>query len=196
MQIIGLTGGIASGKSTVTKLLREKGYIVIDADELARDVVEPGGFGALGLKACFGPAIFSGGILDRKKLREEIFKAAHNRRVVERILHPLIQLKSDTHFRILEQQGQKIVFYDAPLLYEAKQEHRFHKMVVVSAGEKTQIDRVMKRDKISREEAQKILQAQMPLEEKKAKAHFIVENNSTENELRKEVDRMLDYCLK
>lgn len=178
---IGLTGGIATGKSTVAKLLMEHGAIIIDLDVIAREVVEPGQSSLLRIAERFGQAVLQeDGSLDRKRLGSIIFADPIERKALEAILHPAI--RSVMKERMLHHESQspdKLIVVDVPLLYESGLESYFDEIMVVYVPRETQQKRLMERDKLTASEAQKRLDAQMAIEEKKAKADIVIDNSGS-----------------
>lgn len=189
---IGLTGGIASGKSTVAEQLRELGHPVVDADAVARQVVEPGEEGAKALLHLVGPSYFDRqGRLDRKKLGALIFSDPGARRDVEQILHPLIQQQVAKQRKQLQNQGVKMAFYEVPLLFEKNLQDRFDHILLVFAPEGLQLERLMKREGLSREEAQKRLASQIPMAQKLPQADTILDNTGGPKQLKEQLLEIL-----
>lgn len=186
---IAVTGSIGSGKSTVTRMLRELGAFTIDADELARDAVRPGSAALKKIAELFGKEVLrSDGSLDRKKLGAKVFESAARRKKLEAITHPEIGKLAQSKFDV-RPKDCPLVVYDCPLLFEAKLTG-FKKILVVSAAEESALARVMARDGISRTEALKRLRAQLPLAEKAKRADIVVENDGTVAELRDKVKKL------
>lgn len=180
MRIIGLTGGIATGKSTVARFFSERGIIVIDADALSREAVLPGTPALQRIIEAFGSEILlPDGSLDRKALGAVVFADAQKRRVLEEILHPAIKLLADDKIRQAGQAGSRLVVYMAPLLIEAGVSDRVDEIWVVSTTEEVQLERLMARDKLSREEAKRVIDSQMPLTEKKRFGRVVIDNSGT-----------------
>jgi dephospho-CoA kinase len=186
---IGLTGGIASGKSTVEQRLAELGVAVINADESARAVVEPGQPGLQAVAARFGAgALKPDGTLDRSALRQLIFKEPGKRRELERILHPLI--RADMEARALVAVGSYIVL-SIPLLVESgAARERVDRILVVDADEAQQIERLMRRDSLSEREARSILAAQASRTDRLKVADDVLLNSGSVPELRQAVDQL------
>jgi len=178
--ILGLTGGIASGKSTVSKKLKELGSYIIDADKISREVSDSKEI-LKKLEGNFGLQIIDSGHLDRKKLRELVFEKKEKRELLNSIMHPVIEKKIIKE--IEENKKEKLIILDVPLLYETKLEYLCDKVLVVSVDEKIQIERLKKRDMIEKKMAKKIINTQMPLTEKLKKADIYIENNGTLDEL-------------
>ena len=178
--ILGLTGGIASGKSTVSKKLKELGSYIIDADKISREVSDSKEI-LKKLEGNFGLQIIDSGHLDRKKLRELVFEKKEKRELLNSIMHPVIEKKIIKE--IEENKKEKLIILDVPLLYETKLEYLCDKVLVVSVDEKIQIERLKARDKIEKKMAKKIISTQMPLTEKLKKADIHIENNGNLDEL-------------
>ena len=177
--LVGLTGGIATGKSTVDAVLRELGAVVIDADVLARDVVEPGEPALAEIAVEFGPTVLGPrGRLDRKALGAIVLADPERRRTLEAMTHPRMRERllrridelTAEHFRGL-------VFYDAAVLIESGSHLIVDRLVVVITGEPTQISRLMARDGIDRDEALRKIKSQMPLAEKAKLADYVIDNS-------------------
>lgn len=185
---IGLTGGIASGKSTVAQRFRELGVAVIDADEAARAVVAPGLPGLAQVVARFGTSVLgAGGELDRRALRERIFADSDSRRDLEAILHPLIR----GHMaRLAENAAGPYLVMAIPLLIEGGTRADFDRILVVDVDEATQLARILSRDGVTLTQARAILAAQASRAERLAKADDILENRGSIEELRVGVDRL------
>ncbi|MCC7540762.1 MAG: dephospho-CoA kinase [Deltaproteobacteria bacterium] len=174
--IVGLTGGIACGKSFVASLLAREGVVVVDADQVARDVVAPGSLGLAEVVAAFGPDVLdaSGG-LDRKKMAARIFAEPADRKRLEAILHPLISMESMRRLASVPESAPYAV-YDAALLVENGIHRMLPALVVVTAAPEVQRDRLMARDGIDAESAAARVAAQMPLEQKVAVATHVIDN--------------------
>lgn len=188
---IGLTGGIASGKSTVSKMLVHRGAILIDADQIAREVVEPGSPVLDQVAAHFGQAIITDdGRLDRKKLGSIIFHNEAERQALNHILHPPIRkMMKDRMTYHEEHNPHRLIVVDVPLLYESGLERMFEEVVVVYVPVHIQIQRLMDRDGLSREEAQRRIEAQMSIEIKKEKADDIIDNQGSKEETERQVQQ-------
>ena len=187
MKRIGFTGGIASGKSVVAARLAARGVPVIDADRIARDVVEPGR-PALAEIAARWPAVVRGGALDRKALGAIVFADPGERAALEAILHPRIREELERAFRGLEDEGVPIAVYEAPLLVETGSDAALDALIVVSAPEALQIERVMRRDGLDEAQARARLAAQLSAEARLAKATFVIENSGDLRALERNVD--------
>jgi dephospho-CoA kinase len=195
--LVGLTGGIATGKSTVDVVLRDLGAVIIDADALAREVVEPGEPALAEIAAEFGPTVLGpGGRLDRKALGAIVFADLERRRTLEAMTHPRMRERllrridelTAEHFRGL-------VFYDAAVLIESGSHLMMDRLVVVIADEPTQIARLMARDGIDRDEALRKIKSQMPLAEKATLADYVIDNSGDSITTEAEVRRVYQALL-
>jgi len=192
LRVFGLTGGIGSGKSRVAALLRDRGVPVVDADELAREVVAPGSVGLGQLRAAFGPEIMApDGSLDRKRLGALVFSDPELRKRLNAITHPLVRRLAQERFAALENQGVVLAGYDVPLLFEVGLDAAFRPVVVVNASQATQLERVVRRDGLSEDAVRARILAQLPLDEKKKRADFVLENDGSAAELAAQVDLLL-----
>jgi dephospho-CoA kinase len=176
MRLVGLTGGIATGKSTFAAALRALGVPVIDADQLARRVVEPGTPALAGIAATFPGVVGPDGRLDRKALGARVFGDETARRRLEAITHPAIRAATAAETARLEAAGHELVFYDTPLLYEAGLDQGMALVVVVWAPREAQLRRLAARDGLTPVEAEARLAAQWPIERKAGLADAVVEN--------------------
>jgi dephospho-CoA kinase len=176
---IGLTGGIACGKSTVASMLVKLGAFLIDADQLAREVVMPGRPALKQIVERFGPGVLMpDGTLHRKALGTIVFNEPAARKDLEAITHPLIrQAMWDQMHQTEQTHPDTLVVVDVPLLYESKLQGYFQKVMVVYVSESVQLHRLMERDELTLDAARLRLQAQMPIEEKKALADIIIDNS-------------------
>ena len=182
---IGLTGGIASGKSSASRIFAELGVVVVDADQVARDVVALGSDGLREVASAFGAAVLNAdGTLDRKKLGELVFADAEKRKTLNAILHPRIAAESARRLAEVAATGVPYAIYDAPLLVENGIHRAMAATIVVNSDEATQISRLRTRDGLSEEAAKQRLLAQLPLAEKVAVADFVIENDGSLAELR------------
>ena len=193
LKVIGLTGGIASGKSIVSNHLIEKGYYVIDADTIAREVVKKDSSGLKKIVATFGNSILQkNGSLNRRKLRKIVFNDKKALKQLEDITHPLIidrireQLKE-----LLSNDAISLVFLDCPLLFEMSLENIVDEVWLISTTITNQINRIVERDNTDPIEAKKIIDQQMSLEEKVKKSDIIINNISTIDELKLKIDLLL-----
>jgi dephospho-CoA kinase len=192
MQWIGLTGGIACGKSTVSQILRRRGLVVIDADILAREVVRSGMPAYSEIKQVFGPdAVLAEGGLNRKKIAELVFNDPEKLKILEKITHPRIRILAESQRAELLRQGVALAFYDVPLLFEKNLETGFDRTLVVACAVEVQLARVMRRDGLSRGDAELRLKAQLPMQEKISRANDVIQNNGSLVDLEREVSLYL-----
>jgi dephospho-CoA kinase len=197
VHLFGLTGGIASGKSTVAARLRERGVPVIDADEVAREVVAPGSDGLSALVQTFGPSILGvDGALDRKGLAALVFGDAERRAKLNAIVHPLISRRTMERSAELAARGEPLTCYEAALLIENGVADAFRPLVVVACSEEEQIARVVARDGSEQKDAIARIRAQKPLNEKVAVADFVIDTTGTglDDTRRRADDVLLDVC--
>ncbi|MBF1698726.1 dephospho-CoA kinase [Streptococcus sanguinis] len=187
VRIIGITGGIASGKSTVTEFLRQQGYQVIDADQVVHELQEPGGRLYQALLSTFGPAILQeDGRLDRPKLGAMIFGdpelLAQSSQIQNQIIREELAGRRD-----LLAETEDIFFMDLPLLFELQYEDWFDQIWLVDVTEKTQLSRLMTRNSLSQEEAEKRIAAQLSLLEKRKRADVLIDNNGSLEQTRQQL---------
>ena len=194
---VGLTGGIASGKSTVSEAFARLGAKVLDADEVAREVVLPGKPAWTKLRHTFGSEFFHpDGRLNRSKLRRLVFADPEQRSRLNAIVHPEVMREIDFRFEQLTSSAEHaVVLVDIPLLIEVGVVHRFDKVVVVYANESVQVMRLMQRDGLSREEARQALSVQIDLREKAKKADFVIDNSGTPGETQAQVEKVWQELL-
>ncbi|MEO7097118.1 MAG: dephospho-CoA kinase [Polyangiales bacterium] len=179
MHVFGLTGGIASGKSMVLGVFRAGGVATVDADEMARRVVEPGSEGLAAIVSAFGDAVLlEGGALDRKKLASLVFGDEQRRRTLNGIVHPRVALATQARFTELAAEGATLGCYDAALLVETGLAAMFRPLVVVAAPRAMQHARLVARDGLTAAEADARLDAQAPLEAKLAAADVVIWNDA------------------
>ncbi len=191
---IGLTGGIGSGKSLVAGMLRELGAAVVDADRVAREVMAPGGPAYADVVREFGPEVVGpDGSLDRRALAARIFGDAGARHRLNQLTHPHIRRRmAEEADRLAATPGVEVIVFDIPLLLETTdgRELGLDGIVVVYADEATRVRRLMARDGLSESDARQRVAAQMPLEDKVARADWVVDNRGTPEETRAAVDRL------
>lgn len=193
LQLFGLTGGIGSGKSTVARRFRERGLPVLDADQLARDVVARGTAGLEEIVARFGSGMLDAdGNLDRKKLAARVFRDDEERRALNRITHPRVGQLLSERADELGRRGEPLACYEVPLLFEAGLEAVLRPVVVVDAPVRVQIERTVARDGGTPEEALARIRAQMPLEEKVRRADHVIDNTGALDALQGRADEVLD----
>lgn len=188
MKIIGVTGGIATGKSTIAGFLEELGAQIIDADQLSRDVVAPGSAALKQIAETLGPELLMpDGTLDRKLLRSMIFSDASLRHRLEAITHPAIKELALQRLDEARQSGAAVAVYMAPLLIEAGATDRVDEIWVVTVRPDIQLERLMARDQCSRDEALRIVAAQMPLAEKEKFGTIVIDNSNGLEQTRQQV---------
>ncbi len=192
MRLVGLTGGIASGKSTFAALLRARGAPVVDADALARAVVSPGSPALARIAEAFGPAAISpDGSLDRRWRAARVFADPAERRRLEAITHPAIREAMTEEVVRLAAAGHELAVYDVPLLYEVGLDGLVDSVVVVWTPRTVQLERLVRRDALTPAEAEARLGAQLPLDEKASRADFVVDNDGPLEALGPKADRLL-----
>lgn len=189
MYLVALTGGIAAGKSTVAKRWVENGAIEIDADDLAREVVEPGSVGLERVSEAFGSGVLTdSGELDRKAMARIVFEDAEKRELLNSILHPLIRQRTR---ELLEQmRNEEIVVYSVPLLVEASVDHEFNLVVTVEAPEDEQVRRLVTNRGLSDAEARSRIASQAKPVERAARADRILNSNQDMNLLLRDADKL------
>ncbi|MEZ7605786.1 dephospho-CoA kinase [Streptococcus sp. 27098_8_113] len=187
VRIIGITGGIASGKSTVTDFLKQQGYQVIDADQVVHELQEPGGRLYQALLSAFGPAILrEDGRLDRAKLGAMIFGnpdlLAQSSQLQNEIIREELARRRD-----LLAETEAVFFMDLPLLFELEYDNWFDQIWLVDVTEETQLSRLMNRNALNQEEAEKRIAAQLSLQEKRKRADVLIDNNGSLEETRQQL---------
>lgn len=197
IRVIGLTGGIATGKSSVALFFKERGIPVIDADQLARKAVLPGSPALEKIVSLFGQEVLThDGMLDRKLLSILIFSDPEKRRQLEDIIHPEIRRLSEELISQAAAAGHQRLIYMAPLLIEAGVTDRVHTVWVVTVRPEIQLQRLMRREGITGEEAEKMIASQMPLSEKERYGSVIIDNSGTEDETRAVLEAVLEKELR
>lgn len=188
---IGLTGGIACGKSTVSAMLVSRGALLVDADQIARDVVQPGSPVLEQVAAHFGQAVIQeDGSLHRKKLGEIVFGNTEARKQLEQLLHPPIRKMIREQMEAYEKQfPDKLVVVDIPLLFESDLAFMFEEVLVVYVPLHTQVERLMQRDNLTESAANNRINAQMSIEEKRKLADIVIDNSGTWEDTYAEVER-------
>lgn len=186
---IGLTGGIASGKSSVSELLVSLGAILIDADQIAREVMLPGHPVLAAVAKQFGQGVLlEDGTLNRKKLGELVFNHPEQLQALNDITHPAIrQEMKDRKLKYEEQFPDRLIVSDIPLLYESGLENGYEQIMLVYVPREVQIERLMKRDGMDKSQAIRRLEAQMDIEEKKQRADIIIDNSGDFEETKKQI---------
>ncbi|AIS59969.1 Dephospho-CoA kinase [Listeria ivanovii subsp. londoniensis] len=192
-ETIGLTGSVATGKSAVSKMIQKAGIPLVDADIAARKVVEPGTEGLAEIVAYFGQEILlADGSLNRPKLADIIFKNEEKRQKLNKITHPRVK-----EYMLAEQKryfamGEKVVFFDIPLLFESHLESLVDQIVVVWVTRETELKRLMERNNLTKEAALARMNSQMGIDEKAKKADFVINNNESLEKTEKQVVAFID----
>lgn len=194
--LFGLTGGVASGKSTVGRLLRDIGVYVIDADDLARRAVEPGQPALARIEATF-PGVVSDGVLDRAALGKVVFADAHARALLNAIVHPQVAslLQHELDGLHASATGLTVACYEVPLLFENALDQWLRPTVLVACDDEVQVARAIARNGWSREHALLRIAAQMPLAEKRKRADYVIENSGDLATLQVNTRRVLDQLV-
>lgn len=191
MTVVGLTGGIGTGKSTVAALLRDRGAAVIDADQVARDVVAAGQPALAQIVAAFGAEVLApDGTLDRAAMRARIGRDPDARRTLEAITHPAIRAAIDARLAALAAAGAPLAIVEAALMVETGSYRLYDQVVVVTCAPERQLARVMARDGGDEAQARAIIGAQLPLAEKERVATHLIRNNGELVDLERQVDQL------
>jgi dephospho-CoA kinase len=186
MYLVGLTGGIASGKSYVASLLTEFGASTIDADQVAREVVVPGSPGLAQVVGAFGNEILlSSGELDRAKLGAIVFADPKKRLELEEILHPLIKARTT---QLIGEQASEIVVYAVPLLVEASVDYPFDAIITVEAGVENQVSRLMQSRSMAESDARARIEAQTSASDRESRANFVIDSSGTKEQTKRQVE--------
>ena len=197
MLVVGLTGNIASGKSTVARLLVEHGALLIDSDVLARRAVERSSPGLRAIAKRWGTGVLTpDGALDRAALRRIVFGDRQELEALNSIVHPEVERLRLEMLRDAEASGAELVVCDIPLLFEAKLEQQVDRILLVDAPEEMRLERLVHTRKISPDEARAMMAAQMPSAEKRQRADIVIENAGTMDELRGRVDEVWSTLVK
>ncbi len=198
MVIAGLTGGIASGKSTVSRMLADAGARIIDADQIAREVVQPGTSAYGEIVSVFGRHILqSDGAIDRKRLGDVIFNDPEKKARLNAIVHPRVFQRTDQMIAdIANQAPEAVVILDVPLLLEAGMDRDLAELIVVYIPESLQLERLMARDGINVADAMARIRSQMPIEEKRKRASIVIDNSGSLSDCRRQALAAFDRLLK
>jgi dephospho-CoA kinase len=192
VKLVGLTGGIASGKTTVAKILEQLGAAIVDADVLSREVVEPGQPAWQEIVATFGYDLLQADrTLDRQKLRAIIFDKPEARKQLEAIIHPRVRALAAEKIRAHQEAGHAVVVYVVPLLFEGNLQDGLRPVILVACDVNIQRQRLVARDQLEVAAAQKHIDAQMSLEEKRRLADYVIENNGSLADLERQVGEVL-----
>ncbi|MBE6075084.1 MAG: dephospho-CoA kinase [Selenomonas ruminantium] len=191
MKVIGLTGGIASGKSTVSRYLREKGAAILDADAIAHALAEPGGSLYLAYRQHFGAAVLQeDGQLNRAAIGKIVFSQPEERAWIDRSAHPLIQAEIKRQLAEKKRQDVPLIVLDVPLLFESGWDKMTEENCLVDVSEAVQLARLMQRDGYDEQAARARIAAQMPLAEKRRRADRLIDNNGDLPATLRQVDRL------
>jgi dephospho-CoA kinase len=175
---VALTGNIAAGKSAVAELFRQWGATVIDADEIVREVQAPGGPVMREIAERFGASVVrSDGSLDRSTLRRRVMADPDARAALNRIVHPAVHARRAALMKAARSRGERVVVSDIPLLFEAAEPSEFDLIVLVDAPEEVRLARLMEHRGLDEEEARRMIEAQMPSREKRARSDYVIEND-------------------
>lgn len=197
MKIIGLTGSIGSGKSTVSKIIREEGIPVICADEIAHQVVEVGTPAYQQITQFFGKEILSPDqSINREKLGALVFQNKEKRKLLNSIVHPEVIKKMEQEIKNHQKNRKLLIFLDIPLLYESGLENMCNQVAVVYAPETIMIERIKKRDGLSDQEIKNRIASQMSIEEKKEKADYVIDNSKSIAQTKKQVQDLMNKISK
>ena len=188
---IALTGGIATGKSYVASKIKESGVPMVDADVLSREVVAPGTPGLAAVRRRFGPdAVRRDGTMDRVRIAQIVFKDKRARLDLEAIIHPAVQKAIDEFFATLPKRTPFAVA-DIPLLFETGRDNQFNAVVVVACPRELQLQRLMERNKLSKEDAERRLNAQLPIDQKVKKATYVIRTDGSFEDTDKQVAELI-----
>lgn len=188
---LGLTGGVGCGKSTAAATLGQLGACVVDADAISHGLTAAGGGAVEAIRARFGEDVIDAqGGVDRRKLGEKVFNDEGERRALEAILHPAIQKEMLRQMDEADQAGAPVVVLDVPLLYECGLDALCDQVWVVTVSQDQQVLRILKRDQITRDQALKRIESQMPLQEKEARADRVIDTGKSEGEVKNELKHL------
>lgn len=185
---VGLTGGVASGKSVVAKWLSELGVLVVDMDLLSKALLDSDSELQTQVIALFGESITTHGKIDRKKLRKAVFENPQKKTELEGLIHPRVRRQFEELAQKAQEEGRKVIVCEAALLLESGYGNTLDQIIIVLAPLKARLERLMARDSISQDLALKMIQAQTTDEERRKRASYLIENDSTLEELREKVE--------
>jgi len=191
IRVLGLTGGIGSGKSTVARMFADRGIPVVDADALSREAQAPGRPAHADIAAAWPAVIAADGTVDRKRLADVVFQDSEARRRLEAIMHPRIQELGEARFDALALAGHRLAIYEASLLVEAKRHDDFDGLIVVTVSPATQLARVLARGNLTEAQAKARIAAQLPLAEKLRVATHVIDNDGERAQTRAQVEALL-----
>lgn len=192
--VLGLTGSIATGKSTVAKLLKKEGIPIIDADQISRQIVEPGNEAYQRMVSAFGHDILATDqSIDRKKLAEIIFNNQEKRDQLNEIVHPIIIAQMIKERDRLIAEDHRLIILDIPLLFELKLMKLVEKVIVVYTSPEQQLERLQNRDDLTEEQARQRITSQMSIDEKAKRADFIIDNNDSKQETTQQCYRLIAH---
>lgn len=189
--VIGLTGGIATGKSTASNILKERGFYIVDADIASRKAVEKNSTGLKQVQEVFGDQAIIDGEMNRQYVGSVVFKDEAMRLKLNNIIHPIVRDIMDAEKKFGLEKGKKVIM-DIPLLFENKLQDTVDETWLVYTTEETQISRLKQRNQLSDDEATSRIQSQMPIEEKKQLADEIIDNNGTLEELAQNIETLIE----
>ncbi|HEX5581564.1 MAG TPA: dephospho-CoA kinase [Gemmatimonadaceae bacterium] len=196
MRLVGLTGNIASGKSTVARMLADRGAVIVDADLLAREVVRPGTPALARIVERWGEGVLSpDGVLDRPELRQVVFGDREQLEELNAIVHPEVERLREERIEEARAAGARIVVCDIPLLFERHLAERFDAIVLVDAPRPVRLERLVRDRGLHEAEAMDMIAAQMPAELKRARSDFVIDNTGTVDDLRHRVDEVWEALV-
>jgi dephospho-CoA kinase len=190
VKLIGLTGGVGSGKSSVAAMLRDLGAVVVDADEATHAVYEPGTPGFDAVVREFGDYYIRDGRIDRQRLGELVFKDAASRRRLNSIVHPLVREWMAERTAEAADRGAEIVVQEVPLLFENGLEPLYSSVVLVYVPEAMQLERLVQGRGFTSDRAQAVIATQVPIDEKRRRAHHVIDNSGTTEQTREQVEQL------
>jgi dephospho-CoA kinase len=202
-RVVGLTGGIATGKSTVARMFEKRGVVLIDADAIVRELQAPGSPVLAEIAAAFGPEVIdANGELDREAVGARVFRDAQARKRLGDIIHPRVTAEMQRRTEAARAAGAAVVMLDIPLLLEGREAGtgtgsavRFDAVIVVYASEDVQIERQLERNTYARDEAERRVRAQMSIEEKRALADYVIDNTGSLEDTERQVDEIYSRLL-